>query len=130
MGREGSGANTESLLQGSPFHSQSYPRLTTKPQDQHITPKVATGGSVCSERHLLLGESNLDHEVGWVLPVMVFRQPGHRDCARDGHVTQHDTLGGQAWDFPKWSRERAAHLWSFNRENINLKLRMSLRSYP
>ena len=70
MGGEELGTNTASLLQGSPFHSRSYPRLTAKPQDQHITPKVATGGSVCSEWHLLLGKSNVDHRVGWALPVI------------------------------------------------------------
>lgn len=70
MGGEEVGTDTESLLQGSAFHSQSYPRLTTKPQNQHITPEVATGGSVCSEWHLLLGKSDGDHRVGWVLPLI------------------------------------------------------------
>lgn len=52
-----------------------------------MTPELATGESVCSERRSLpLGSSNLDHRgvcgVDGVGSVMVFHQPGRRDCSR------------------------------------------------
>lgn len=93
-------------------------------------PKVAIEGGDCSKWHLLLGNTDSNHKVEWGLLVMVLHQPGHRDCSRDGHVTHRDTIGGQAWDVPKWSKERAAHLWSLNHENKNLKLLLSLSPHP